>query len=62
MVADGHLELHSVPFRHVRPSELRKDEVEAVELAVDTSGFHFLDKDTGHAIGYPDTAAGNGRG
>jgi multiple sugar transport system ATP-binding protein len=32
-----------------------------VELAVDTSGFHFFDKDTGLAIGHPDPAGGNGR-
>jgi multiple sugar transport system ATP-binding protein len=32
-----------------------------VELAVDTSGFHFFDKDTGMAIGHPDPAGGNGR-
>jgi multiple sugar transport system ATP-binding protein len=25
-----------------------------VDLAVDTSGFHFFDKDTGLAIGHPD--------
>jgi multiple sugar transport system ATP-binding protein len=31
----------------------------AVGLAIDTSGFHFFDPDTGQAIGHPDTA-GNG--
>jgi multiple sugar transport system ATP-binding protein len=30
-----------------------------VELATDTSGFHFFDPDTGHAIGHPDLT-GNG--
>jgi multiple sugar transport system ATP-binding protein len=30
-----------------------------VELAVDTSRFHFFDKDTGQAVGHPDTT-GNG--
>jgi len=27
----------------------------SVDLAVDTSGFHFFDKDNGQAIGHPDT-------
>ena len=26
----------------------------SVDLAVDTSGFHFFDKDSGQAIGHPD--------
>ena len=29
-----------------------------MDLAVDTSGFHFFDKDTGQAIGHP-TTTGN---
>jgi multiple sugar transport system ATP-binding protein len=33
-----------------------------IDLAVDTCGFHFFDKDTGTAIGHPDinTTDGNG--
>jgi multiple sugar transport system ATP-binding protein len=32
-----------------------------IELAVDTSGFHFFDKQSGQAIGHPDVASdGNG--
>jgi multiple sugar transport system ATP-binding protein len=39
----------------------------SVELAIDTGGFHFFDKDTGHAIGHPDStshadAGGDGNG
>jgi hypothetical protein len=41
-----------------------KDEVEAEELAgelaVDTSGFHFFDKDTGLSIGHPEGASAAG--
>ena len=36
----------------------------SVDLGVDTSGFHFFDKDTGLAIGHPDintTENGSGR-
>jgi multiple sugar transport system ATP-binding protein len=32
----------------------------SVDLAVDTSGFHFFDKDTGQAIGHTDSRSGNG--
>ena len=33
----------------------------SVDLAIDTSGFHFFDKDSGHAIGHPDiTDTGDG--
>jgi hypothetical protein len=28
-----------------------------VDLAVDTSGFHFFDKETGHAIGHTDSTS-----
>jgi hypothetical protein len=31
----------------------------SVDLAVDTSGFHFFDADTGLAIGHPDTTNGS---
>jgi multiple sugar transport system ATP-binding protein len=34
----------------------------SVDLAVDTSGFHFFDKDTGHAIGHPDITDTSGNG
>ena len=33
-----------------------------VELAIDTSGFHFFDNDTGHAIGHTDTTGNGSRG
>jgi multiple sugar transport system ATP-binding protein len=31
-----------------------------VDLAVDTSGFHFFDQDSGHAIGHPDITTTDG--
>jgi multiple sugar transport system ATP-binding protein len=34
----------------------------SVELGVDTSGFHFFDKETGYAIGHIDTNTTNGNG
>jgi len=33
-----------------------------IDLAVDTSGLHYFDKDSGLAIGHPDATQGNGSG